>query len=75
MNWAQTSTVALSIVAAGLIIAASIVFVGRWQISATSYGYGYLDSAVPSGESHTEIEAVYRLDRWTGKVEPMPVWP
>jgi hypothetical protein len=42
-------------------ISASIVFIGRWQISAI----GFQDST----ESPFGTEAVYRLDRWTGEID------
>jgi hypothetical protein len=50
---------------AGILVAASILFVDRWQISAA--GYGYSTSADVGSE--TERDAVYRLDRWSGKIE------
>ena len=43
------------------LIAASILFIGRYQISA--YGYGYME-----GDKEQETETVYRLDRWTGNI-------
>jgi hypothetical protein len=58
----------IAILVSGAIIALSILFVGRWEISATAYGYGF-----SGGESGTDTnetsETVYRLDRWTGTVE------
>jgi hypothetical protein len=56
--WAVPSVIMFS----GLLIATSILFVGRWQISAVGYGYG-------SGDTASSSEVVYRLDRWTGRVE------
>jgi hypothetical protein len=43
----------IAIIAAGLLIAAAIVFVFRWQISAAANEGGVI---------------VYRLDRWTGEI-------
>jgi|GEM_PF-1859250 len=42
---------------AAVLIAASILFVGRYQIS-----------AIGSRGQGIDMQAVYRLDRWTGKV-------
>ena len=65
MNWLQTWATPFAILLAGALIAASVLFVDRWQISAT--GYGYATSGGPPNE--TERDAVYRLDRWTGKIQ------
>jgi hypothetical protein len=43
---------------AAVLVAASILFIGRYQISSVGY-------AVPGYNK----EVVYRLDRWTGKVD------
>ncbi len=43
---------------AAILVAASILFIGRYQISAI----GYLS---PIGGA----QVVYRLDRWTGKID------
>ena len=51
-----------TVLAGAALIAASILFIGRWQISAI--GYGYKD-----GDDDTTKETVYRLDRWTGQIE------
>jgi hypothetical protein len=46
-----------------LIIAASILFIERWQISAVGYAY-------PAGtQNSADTQVVYRLDRWTGQIE------
>lgn len=42
---------------AALLIAASIAFVGRYQIS-----------AMGAKDQISALQSVYRLDRWTGKV-------
>jgi hypothetical protein len=64
MNWVRTWAIPLAVLFAGLLIAASIVFVGRWQISAIGYGYGGGE-----GTPDTDTQVVYRLDRWTGRIE------
>jgi hypothetical protein len=46
------------------LIATSILFIGRWQISAIGYGYKGDDAS-----SDTDMNAVYRLDRWTGSID------
>jgi hypothetical protein len=55
----------LAIVAGALLIAGSILFIERWQISAVGFGYA------GDGErgSDTQEEKVFLLDRWTGKIE------
>ena len=58
MKWSQE----IAIVAGCALIAASILVTNRWQIAAAGYGY----NGEPQG---TEREFVYRLDRWTGKVD------
>jgi hypothetical protein len=50
-----------AVLAGAALIAASILFVGRFEISAVGYGSG-------PGEGATSQEAVYRLDRWTGQI-------
>ncbi len=50
--------VAWETLAAAILVGGSILFVGRYDISATPPGTG-----VYAGN-----ESVYRLDRWTGKV-------
>ena len=57
-SWATPGAVLF----AGLLIAASILFVGRWQITADAYGY-------MDGDTASDVETVYRLDRWTGRVD------
>lgn len=52
----------LAVLGAAAIIAASILFIGRWQISAVGLGYGYDEDGYSS-------ETVYRLDRWTGEID------
>ena len=49
--------IAWETLAAGVLIAASITFVGRYQIS-----------AIGSRAQGSDLQSVYRLDRWTGKV-------
>jgi|HubBroStandDraft_3_1064219.scaffolds.fasta_scaffold81840_2 hypothetical protein len=48
---------------AGLLVAASILFIGRYEISAMGYGWHNEDAA------DNTTEKVYRLDRWTGKIQ------
>jgi hypothetical protein len=48
--------VAGAIIAGSLIVSASLLFIGRWQISG---------AATPE----TGVFNVFRLNRWTGKVE------
>ncbi|HWC63476.1 MAG TPA: hypothetical protein VG501_07625 [Rhizomicrobium sp.] len=48
-----------------LLIAASILFIERYQISAMGYGW----SGGGEGGSDTSEEKVFRLDRWTGEIE------
>ena len=60
----KTALVVVAILAGSLAIAASILFVGRWQIAAAAYGY----SQSPASEDQ-DYEAVYRLNRWTGEVD------
>jgi hypothetical protein len=57
--------VVLAIVIGALLIAGSILFIGRWQITAMGYGYA------GGGErgADTAEEKVFRLDRWTGDIE------
>lgn len=52
--------VAWEMLVAAVLVAASILFIGRYQISA-AVGEG------PFGKT----QAVYRLDRWTGKVDDL----
>ncbi len=44
------------------VVAGSILFIGRYEISGIGYGYA-------TAYGGTTMTAVYRLDRWTGKVE------
>jgi len=55
--------IAWETLAAAVLVAASILFIGRYQISAIGYG-----------ETHnaSDVEVVYRLDRWTGKIDLCP---
>jgi len=46
------------------LIALSVLFIGRWQTSAIGFGY-----SGGEGTSDTDTQVVYRLDRWTGRVE------
>lgn len=50
--------IAWEILAAAILLAASILFIGRYQISATGSG--------PGGH---DLDVVYRLDRWTGSID------
>ena len=50
--------IAWETLAAAILIAASILFIGRYQISGIGYGW--------SGTGSTQL--VYRLDRWTGQI-------
>jgi len=54
MNWAN----AIAILVGSLAISLSILFIGRYEIS----GYG-------EGTRFTSSTAVYRLDRWTGRID------
>jgi hypothetical protein len=54
----------LAIVVGALLIAGSILFIGRWQIAALGYGY-----AGGGDRGDTAEEKVFRLDRWTGDIE------
>ena len=56
-------TVRWEILVGAIVIATSILFVGRYQISAIGFGY-----AIESNPDN-DTEAVYRLDRWTGKID------
>lgn len=55
---------ALAILVGCALIAASILFIGHWQISAIGFGY-----AAPDNPGSNDTETVYRLDRWTGRIE------
>ncbi len=59
-RWATPATVIFS----GLLVAASIVFIGRYEISAEGFGYG-----ANGDEQGDNREAVFRLDRWTGEID------
>lgn len=52
----------MAVLIGAALIAGSIAATGRYQISATSYGF-------MNGDNETTGEAVYRLDRWTGVIE------
>jgi hypothetical protein len=54
----------LAVLAGATMIAASILYIERYQISAVAYGYTEGDD-----KTGTSDEAVYRLDRWTGQLE------
>lgn len=49
--------IAWETLAAAVLIAASILIIGRYQISAIGYGY-----------QNGGAQLVYRLDRWTGHI-------
>jgi len=53
-------TVRWEVLLGAIIIAASILFIGRYTISAVGYG---------AGSDNANTESVYRLDRWTGQLE------
>jgi hypothetical protein len=55
----------LAIVVGALLIAGSILFIGRWQITAMGYGFA------GGGErgADTAEEKLFLLDRWTGDIE------
>ena len=55
----------LAVLAGALIIAGSILFIERYQITAMGYGW----SGGGEGGSDTSEEKVFRLDRWTGDIE------
>ena len=50
--------VAWETLAAAILVAASILFIGRYQISTVGY-----QAPGPN------MQTVYRLDRWTGKID------
>jgi hypothetical protein len=50
--------IAWETLAAAILVAACILFIGRYQIS--SIGYGWENGGA---------EKIYRLDRWTGKID------
>lgn len=52
MKWAL---LILAVLTAGGSVAASILFIGRWQIAAIGYGDG-------------ASQGLYRIDRWTGEI-------
>ena len=53
----------LTVLAGAALVAGSILFIGRYEISAVAYAYAQ------SGDTGQTDEAVYRLDRWTGEIE------
>lgn len=55
-----------AVIVGAVIIAASILFIGRWQIAAVGYGSG-------EGDTSTTTESIYRLDRWTGRISNCPL--
>ena len=66
MNRIQQWAIPAALLVGAMLISASILFVGRWEISAVGYGY----RGGPDATDHdTDTEFVYRLDRWTGQVE------
>ena len=70
MNWIQTWATPVAILLSGFLVAASILFVDRWQISATGYGYGTSNDQRGYAE-----DTVYRLNRWTGKIDRCEIGP
>lgn len=61
----------IAILTGSLAIAASVLFIGRWQISGIAYGYGYNNADLKGGIHPRDVEevAVFRLDRWTGRID------
>ena len=57
--------IVIAVMLGALLIAGSILFIGRWQI--TAMGYGYLGGGERG--SDTNEEKIFRLDRWTGDIE------
>ena len=53
-----------AVIIGAVLIAASILFIGRWEITATAYGYNGGE-----GNGDTTSQTVYRLDRWSGRTE------
>jgi hypothetical protein len=54
-----------AILIGALLIAGSILFIERYQITAMGYGW----SGGGEGGSDTSEEKIFRLDRWTGEIE------
>jgi len=54
----------IAVLIGACLIAASILFIGRWQISAIGFGYKEFGA---SPDNNTQ--GVYRLDRWTGSID------
>jgi hypothetical protein len=65
-------TLLLAVLVGSVVIAASILFIGRWQISGVAYGYGYANGtsqeADPAPRDISD-EGIFRLDRWTGEID------
>ena len=61
----ESAVVALSLLLGASLVAGSILFIERYQISAIGYGFA------GDGEhgSDNQDEKVFRLDRWTGDIE------
>lgn len=55
-------SIELAIVFSGALIAFAILLTDHWQISAVGYGVG----GAAGGYAN---ESVYRMDRWTGRIE------
>jgi hypothetical protein len=53
----------ISVLIGASLIAASILFIGRWQISAIGFGY-----KADEHYTDTDTQGVYRIDRWTGSI-------
>ena len=60
MKWGIDKAVLLG----ATLIAASILLVERYQISAVGYAY-----APGANINSQDTQVVYRLDRWTGRIE------
>ncbi len=61
----------LAVSAGFLVVAASILFIDRYQISAIGYGYGYANGGAAEDRNPRDVdeEVVFRLDRWTGRID------
>ena len=59
----------LAVVTGALLIAGSILYIERWQI--TTIGYGFLGGGERGAD--TNEEKLFLFDRWTGTIEYCPI--
>lgn len=57
-------TIRWEVLVGAVIIASSILYIGRWEITAAGYGF-----SGGSSTSDTTDETVFRLDRWSGEID------